>query len=597
MKTMYRAVPKNAVVGWGLILGSTITLSMLAGCDSEDPVEPDPPEAVALSLAPDSLTFTAFGDTARFVATLTDQYGDAFDGTVEWSSTDPGLFTVASNGLVTSVANGSGSVLAVYDTLSAAALVHVRVNLPPEPRSEMDDVPLSVGGGPWGLQPAAFFHDPNDDILDLTFTTRLSDPTVATAEVVTDTVGHAGVVMTGTAVGTAELTITATDPGGLTAEQSLTITVDDEGYTPIPGVTVSDNRIEVTGLALVGNCSPPVVNLTTATGLVITINSSTWHSREDSAADWTHVEGTEREDGRLCPYTTTAGGEYRLVANMTSKIDEHHDPYTGDYRSENTFTVVDTVVGNRPPVLDPAHFDDVTLGSRGGPLPFVAGRFFTDPDGDTLTFTLANTDSASMSAVMLVDSAGDAAIILTGRAEGASTVTVTATDPGELSADWTIDVTVEDSDYTPWYAVLVDNGVLVAFGIELAVCLPPVIELEWADGNVYTVHESKWQSRSDSTEEWSDIEGTELTNGSVCPYLTTEPGDYRLVYEMSILFDPHQPAVRGWYRSPNHFTVSSSGDLISAAATPSHARRPAESMGMDLAPPPRRWGDRRAPPG
>lgn len=551
----------NGVKGWGVTITMMICGLQLAGCGDDEPVAPpDPPRATAISISPSSATLTSIEETATFTAAITDQYGAAFSGTVGWSSDAPDVFTVDSNGTVTSVWNGTGMVRAAYETLNATASVTVDAGQPPEPRSEFPDFALSAGGGSMGVALAAFFQDPDNDAVDLAFTARLSNADVATADVVVDSEGHAAVILTGTAVGATELTIAATDPAGLFAEQSAVLTVDGEGATPFPIIRVSDNTVFMAQATIVGGCSPPLRNLTNQEGFIVTINSSIWHSRSDSAAAWAHIEGTERTDGRVCSHTTTVAGEYRLVFNMTVQVDEHHAPFTGDYRSGNTFTVVDTVSGNRPPRLHPAHERELTLGSRGGPLPFVATRYFTDPDGDTLTFALANSDSASLSAELTVDPAGHSMVILRGRSEGMSKVTVTATDPAGLSTDWNIDVTVEDSGYTPLTFFSVANGAIVVLGSQVAVCLPPIVNLTTPSGNVITVHASKWQRRSDSTAEWSDIAGTEKTNGQVCPYSATDPGDYRLVYEMSILFDLDVAPTRGWYRSPSFFTVSSGGD-------------------------------------
>ena len=53
------------------------------------------------------------------------------------------------------------------------------------------------------------------------------------------------------------------------------------------------------------------------------------------------------------------------------------------------------------------------------------------------------------------------------------------------------------------------------------------------NGVTYTIHESKWQRRSDASSAWADIPGTNHTGG-VCSYAPTEPGEYRGVAEISI---------------------------------------------------------------
>ena len=66
----------------------------------------------------------------------------------------------------------------------------------------------------------------------------------------------------------------------------------------------------------------------------------------------------------------------------------------------------------------------------------VAG-YFTDPDGDALTFT-ASSSSASTASVAVSGSV----VTVTATARGVATVTVTATDSGGLSAQQSFEVTV-----------------------------------------------------------------------------------------------------------------------------------------------------------
>ena len=63
---------------------------------------------------------------------------------------------------------------------------------------------------------------------------------------------------------------------------------------------------------------------------------------------------------------------------------------------------------------------------------------FSDPDGDELTYTAAS----SADSVATVSFSGAEVTAVAGVAAGSATVTVTATDPGGLSATQTFDVTV-----------------------------------------------------------------------------------------------------------------------------------------------------------
>lgn len=85
----------------------------------------EPSRATAIAVTPSSATLSSLGETATFRAQITDQNGVSFPGTVTWSSSDPAVFTVAS-GVVTAVANGSGTLTASYESISGTASVMVQ---------------------------------------------------------------------------------------------------------------------------------------------------------------------------------------------------------------------------------------------------------------------------------------------------------------------------------------------------------------------------------------------------------------------------------------------------------------------------------------
>lgn len=544
-----------------------IALMVLAGCGGDDepaPTEPppDPPRAAAISISPATVTLTAIGETATFTASVMDQFGAAFSGTVTWSSSAPEVFTVTAGGVVTAVANGSGTVMAAIGNLSSTASVTVDANLPPMPRGEIADrtLTLAVGGGALPWLPAASFEDPDNDIQELTYAVALEDPSVASAEVVVDSEGHASVILTGTAPGTTAIIVTATDPGGLSAEQSFILAVDDSGFTPLPGFFIGNNSIEMSFLSLVGTCTPPIINAQHTSGYLFTVNSSRWQTRADSGAAWSDIEDTEVTTGELCTYSSQTPGEYRVVMDMTITIDEHQDPILGGYRAENTFVVEDNPGGaNRAPQLSATAPQGFPLSVGGGSQFVTPAQYLTDPDGDDLAFSIALSDSTLYSVQIAVDSLGHTLVVATGVGAGSGTITITATDPAGLTADMPLAVEVDDTGYTRFPSITVSNGVINALGISLPVCTPPVVGLVGADGRTYTVHSSKWQSRSDSSAAWADIDGTEVTDGRFCPYTAQAPSDYRLVYDVTIIVEPHLPEFRGKYASWNFFTVASGG--------------------------------------
>ena len=102
-----------------------VTVALTTGCgDPEIPAAPEPPRAAAIAIEPATLHLVSLGERATFTATITDQYGAAFPGTVEWSGSDEAVFAVEA-GTVTAVGNGTGTLTASIEGLSATAEVVV----------------------------------------------------------------------------------------------------------------------------------------------------------------------------------------------------------------------------------------------------------------------------------------------------------------------------------------------------------------------------------------------------------------------------------------------------------------------------------------
>ena len=89
-------------------------------------IEFDPPRPASIVVSPGSATFTFLGESRAFTATVLDQDGNAFAGTVSWTTDAAAVLTVNSSGVVTAVANGSGTVRAVFESVSGIATATVR---------------------------------------------------------------------------------------------------------------------------------------------------------------------------------------------------------------------------------------------------------------------------------------------------------------------------------------------------------------------------------------------------------------------------------------------------------------------------------------
>lgn len=102
--------------------------TLSCGDDTGDVTTPvDPPVPTTLSIAPDSVMFTALGDTVRLAVEVRDQNGQAMSGApVSWTSTDPSVASVTASGLVRAVAQGSATITARAGAASGTAGVAVR---------------------------------------------------------------------------------------------------------------------------------------------------------------------------------------------------------------------------------------------------------------------------------------------------------------------------------------------------------------------------------------------------------------------------------------------------------------------------------------
>ena len=108
----------------------TILLAVVACGDGTAPEPPEPPEppqpqATSIEITPASVTLTRIGDTQTFTARVLDQNGATMSVGVTWTSNAPAVFSVSSEGVVTALSNGTGTVQANVETVSGTAGVTV----------------------------------------------------------------------------------------------------------------------------------------------------------------------------------------------------------------------------------------------------------------------------------------------------------------------------------------------------------------------------------------------------------------------------------------------------------------------------------------
>jgi Leucine-rich repeat (LRR) protein len=102
-------------------------LGWFSGCGdgAVEPAPAEPARPASVAVEPSAATLTWLGQTVVFRAAIKDQYDAAFPGTVTWSSSDRAVFTIDAGGTATAVANGSGTLTATFQGLSAAAALQV----------------------------------------------------------------------------------------------------------------------------------------------------------------------------------------------------------------------------------------------------------------------------------------------------------------------------------------------------------------------------------------------------------------------------------------------------------------------------------------
>ena len=84
---------------------------------------------------------------------------------------------------------------------------------------------------------------------------------------------------------------------------------------PLDGLRVQPGQVSFGFFNTAGGCIQ--LDGSFLNGVAHTISGSRWQTRPGPGGAWTTVQGTERSDDRMCAYTPSAAGDYRLVVDMT----------------------------------------------------------------------------------------------------------------------------------------------------------------------------------------------------------------------------------------------------------------------------------------
>jgi uncharacterized protein YjdB len=349
----------------------------------------------SVSVSPTSLALTT-GQTGTLSATVTDANGAPITRPVNWSSSNTGVATVTSAGVVTAVAAGSATVTATEPNSNKSGSAAVTVTAPPVTPPQVaavavtpSTVALTVGQGT--TLSAAVTDAGGNAIPGATVTWSSSNTGVAS-------VSSTGAVTT-SAVGTA--TITATEPGSNKSGTS-TITV---GAVPVATVAVSPGTASVT----VGNATTLSATVTDANGAVVPNASVAWSSNNTTVADVSGGTVTAKAVG-TATITASSGGQ---SGTATITVTAAPTPTPGPAATVTVTPSVASVQRNRTLQLTASAVD-----ANGLP---ITGRAFTWSSSDS--------SDASVSSTGLVSGKKIGVVTITARLDGRSGTSVVTITP------------------------------------------------------------------------------------------------------------------------------------------------------------------------
>ena len=390
-------------------IGLAAAVTCAAAACGDGATEPEPPPQpnrppVASGTIPGQTVPVGESVMVSVASAFGDPDGDAL--TYSAASSAPGVASVTVSGAEVTVTGVSAGTTSVTVTASDAGGLSARqtfeVTVPNRAPAATDSIPDQTvpAGDTVSLDLGEHFSDPDGDTL--TYAAESS-----AADMATVAVSGANLTVTGVSGGTATITVTASDPEGFSAQQAFEATVPNRA--PVATDSIPDQTVQAgdsDSVDLGEHFSDP-------DGDALTYRAESSAPAVASVA----VSGAS--------VTVTGVSAGTATVTVTAR-----DP--GGLEAKQNFKVT---VPNRPP--EPLGTIPTQSIATGETVSLDASAYFTDPDGDALTYTATSSNSRIARA-----SVSGSTVTITGVAAGLATITVTAQDPGGLTATQRPPVTV-----------------------------------------------------------------------------------------------------------------------------------------------------------
>ncbi len=520
------------------------------------------PVPTRISVTPSTHTLEAIGATVQLTASVRDQRNNVMSGlTVTWSSGDDAVATVSEEGLVTAVSNGMVDITAQSGSLSSTATISVSEPVPTTIVIDPTSATLESIGET--VQLTALVLDQRENTMpDAMVTWSSGDESVATVD-------EDGLV---TAVDNGMVDITAQSDEAM---ESVTITVSQVAAI----ITITP---EMTTLTEFGETVQLEVFAEDANEVAIDEPSIAWTSSDETVATVDEAGLVTAVGNGMADITAQSGNAMQSVLVTVAGPSADRETLIAIYNATDgmNWTMQDNWVSEeRVSMWDGVATDDrgrvteLNLAGFGlmGPIPMELGQLdhlvMLDLSGNSLSGMIPMelgqlTNLAKLHLQNNADLEGplpdsflDLALLSLNL--GSTQVCVPQNDEFKMWLSGIMDaqgITLCEITYLPWTGLMVSPGKITF--VTDALPIPIVFEntcsftlnnLEIMGASI-TVHEAKWQRRTDMDSPWMDLEDTIVTF-QVCPLSPDEPGDYRLVGDATINGE------RGLYASENYFTI------------------------------------------